>query len=170
MVILGIDPGFGRLGYGIIDYTNNKYKVLECGCITTEADSNFPDRLEKIEEDLQSVVSRYKIDAASIEELFFNTNITTGIKVAEARGVILCTLKKANIKIFEYTPLEIKQAITGFGRAKKPQVMDMVKSTLKLQKMPKLDDTADALAMCICHASTHKYEDYVEKYGGKNAK
>lgn len=170
MVILGIDPGFGRVGYGVIDYTNGKYKVLECGCITTEASLGFPDRLEKIEQDLQTVVSRYKIDAASIEELFFNTNITTGIKVAEARGVILCTLKKSNIEIHEYTPLQIKQAITGFGRAKKGQVMDMVKSTLKLQKMPKLDDTADALAMCICHASSYKYESYCEKYGGTNAR
>ena len=113
MIILGIDPGFGRVGYGVIQYVKNKYNVLEYGCITTEANSYFPDRLNKIENDLEEIISRYNIDSASIEELYFNTNSKTAIKVAEARGVILNTLVRNGIKIFEYTPLQAKMAIVG---------------------------------------------------------
>ncbi|MEG1705496.1 MAG: crossover junction endodeoxyribonuclease RuvC [Clostridia bacterium] len=156
MIVLGIDPGFGRIGYGIIDYNKNKYKVIEYGCITTDAGLLFSKRLNKIEKDLINICSKYKIDVASVEELFFNTNIKTGIQVAEARGVILNTLENLNIEIAEYTPLQIKQALVGYGRADKLQIKSMVKSFLNLETMPKLDDTTDALAMAICH--THSYK------------
>lgn len=156
MVILGIDPGFGRVGYGIIEVVGNKYKVLEYGSITTEANSYFPYRLNKIEKDLIEVCSRYKIDASSVEELFFNTNIKTGIQVAHARGVIINTLVNLGIEINEYTPLEVKQSLVGYGRADKIQIKNMVKSFLKLETMPKLDDTTDALALAICHSHSSK--------------
>lgn len=161
MIIIGIDPGFGRIGYGIIDYTKNQYKILEYGCITTPENSYFPKRLNKIEEDLESIISRYeKIDFASIEDLYFNTNTTTAIKVAQARGVILNTLSKHDIDIFEYTPIQAKQAIAGYGRADKHQVMECLKKFLKLGNMPKLDDTADALALAICHTQYNKYTEF----------
>ena len=158
MIILGIDPGFARLGYGIIDYTNGKYKVLEYGTITTPAHTELAERLKKINIDLNEVISKYNIDAASIEELFFNTNSKTAIHVAEARGVILYTLAASNIQIFEYTPLQVKQALVGYGRADKHQVMEMVKKNLKLKTMPKLDDTADALALAISHTYNVKFD------------
>ena len=158
MIILGIDPGFARLGYGVIDYTNGKYKVLEYGTISTPAHTELAERLKKINYDLNEVIGKYKIEAASIEELFFNTNSKTAIHVAEARGVILYTLSASNIQIFEYTPLQVKQALVGYGRADKHQVMEMVKKSLKLKTMPKLDDTADALALAICHTYNIKYD------------
>lgn len=163
MRVLGIDPGFGRVGYGIIDYVKNKYKAIEYGCISTEQDIPFPQRLNKIESDLNEIISRYKIDAASIEDLYFNTNVKTGIKVAEARGVIMNTLYKAGIPIYEYTPLQAKMAIVGYGRAEKKQVKDMVKYFLNLEKMPRLDDTTDALAIAICHTHTSRFNSFVDK-------
>lgn len=156
MIVLGIDPGFGRVGYGIIDYNKNKYRVMEYGSITTEAGLKFSKRLNKIQKDLESICNKYEIDVASVEELFFNTNIKTGIQVAEARGVILNTLENLGIEICEYTPLQIKQALVGYGRADKLQIKSMVKKYLNLENMPKLDDTTDALAMAICH--THSYK------------
>lgn len=162
MYVLGIDPGFGRVGYGIIEYRNNKYRAVEYGCITTEAGEKLSTRLKKIYEDLEEVISRYNIDEAAVEELFFNTNITTGIQVAEARGVILLALEKNNIQISEYTPLQVKQALIGYGRADKIQIKNMVKDFLKLEKMPKLDDTTDALAIAICHANSCKYNKYIK--------
>ncbi len=162
MIVLGIDPGFGRVGYGVIDYTKNKYKVLEYGCITTPANSNFSKRLNKIESDLKEILSRYKIEAASIEDLYFNTNSKTAIKVAEARGVILNTLVNSNIDIYEYTPLQAKLAIVGYGRAEKTQVKDMVKKFLGLEQMPKLDDTTDALAIAICHTHNLRFNNFIK--------
>lgn len=162
MIVLGIDPGFGRVGYGVIDYTKNKYRVLEYGCITTDANLEFPKRLNKIENDLLNILSRYNINAASIEDLYFNTNSKTAIKVAEARGVILNTLIKANIDIYEYTPLQAKLAIVGYGRAEKTQVKDMVKRFLGLEQMPKLDDTTDALAIAICHTHNLRFNQFVK--------
>ena len=161
MIILGIDPGFGRIGYGLISFNKNQYKVIEYGCITTPENSYFPKRLNKIEQDLETIISRYdNIDAASIEDLYFNTNITTAIKVAQARGVILNTLSKHNIDIYEYTPIQAKQAIAGYGRANKHQVMEMLQKFLKMENMPKLDDTADALALAICHTQYNRYTDF----------
>lgn len=159
MLILGIDPGFAIVGYGIINYVNNKYNVLEYGSITTDAGTPFNKRLLKIAEDLESIISRYKIDAVSIEELFFNNNVTTGIPVAEARGVILYILEKNNIKVYEYTPVQIKQSVTGSGRADKLQMKKMVKDYLKLATMPRLDDTTDALAAAVTHIHRYKYEN-----------
>lgn len=156
MIIIGIDPGFGRVGYGIIEFKNNKYRVIEYGSITTKENSYFPSRINKIEKDLIEICSRYKIDCSSIEDLFFNNNIKTGIKVAQARGVIINTLYNLGISVNEYTPLQIKQALTGYGRADKLQMKEMVKNFLKLETMPKLDDTTDALAIAICHANSYK--------------
>ncbi len=161
MIILGIDPGFGRIGYGLISFSKNQYKVIEYGCITTPENSYFPKRLNKIEEDLETILSRYEtIDAASIEDLYFNTNITTAIKVAQARGVIINTLARHNIDIYEYTPIQAKQAIAGYGRATKHQVMEMLKKLLKMEYMPKLDDTADALALAICHTQYNRFTEF----------
>ncbi len=162
MIVLGIDPGFGRVGYGVISFANNKYKALEYGCISTEPNSDFPKRLRKIELDLREVISRYKIDAASIEDLYFNNNSKTAIKVAEARGVILNTLESLSIPIYEYTPLQAKLAIVGYGRAEKVQVKNMVKQFLNLEKMPKLDDTTDALAIAICHTHNFRFNSMIK--------
>ena len=156
MVILGIDPGFGRIGYGIINFSNNQYKIVEYGCITTPENSYFPKRLNKIEEDLETILLRHKnIDVASIEDLYFNTNTTTAIKVAQARGVIVLCSQKYCGNIYEYTPLQIKQALTGQGRAEKAQVQYMVKTILGLNSIPKPDDAADALAVAITHSQTN---------------
>lgn len=158
MIILGIDPGFAIVGYGIIECKNSKNRVLEYGSITTKAGESFPARLKKVNEDLIQVMEKYKIDVAAVESLFFNTNTKTAINVAQARGVILCALETAGIEIAEYTPLQIKQALVGYGRADKLQMKDMVKSFLKLEKMPKLDDTTDALAIAVCHSHSCKYK------------
>ncbi len=161
MIVLGVDPGYGRVGYGVIDYNKNKYRAIEYGSITTEANTPLPKRLNKIEKDLREIISRYNIDAASIEDLYFNNNTKTAIKVAEARGVILNTLESCGIEIFEYTPLQAKLAIVGYGRAEKIQVKNMVKSFLNLEKMPKLDDTTDALAIAICHTHCHRFNQFI---------
>lgn len=157
MIILGIDPGFGRVGYGIIDYSQNKYKVIEYGSITTEFNSDFSKRLLKIAEDLEDIILRNKIDQVAIEELFFNTNVTTGINVAQARGVMLYIFAKHNIDVYGYTPMQAKLALCGYGKADKLQMKEMVKKFLKLEKMPKLDDTTDALALAITHIHSHKF-------------
>ncbi|MEG2310540.1 MAG: crossover junction endodeoxyribonuclease RuvC [Clostridia bacterium] len=162
MVVLGIDPGFGRVGYGVIDCTKNKYRAIEYGCITTNSDISLPKRLNKIDNDLREIISRYKIDAASVEDLYFNTNTKTAIKVAQARGVILNILALYNIDIFEYTPLQVKLAIVGYGRAEKQQVKEMVKTFLKLEVMPKFDDTTDALAIAICHTHSYRLNQHIK--------
>ena len=163
MIILGIDPGYGRVGYGVIQFVKNRYRALEYGCISTKENSYFPDRLQKIEKDLKEIISRYKIDASSIEDLYFNNNSKTAIKVAEARGVILNTLASNYIPIFEYTPLQAKMAVVGYGRAEKTQVKAIVKSMLNLEKMPRLDDTTDALAIAICHSHHSRFSSMIDK-------
>ena len=167
MIILGIDPGYGRIGYGVIDYTKNKYKAIEYGSITTEANTPLPKRLHKIELELRGIISRYKIDAVSIEDLYFNNNSKTAIKVAEARGVILNTVESEGIPIYEYTPLQVKQGVVGYGRAQKAQVQQMVTSFLNLKEVPKPDDVADALAVAICHAHANKLEKTLKNIGGR---
>lgn len=157
MIVLGIDPGYARVGYGIIEYSKNQYKVIEYGSITTEAGVPIPKRLLKLQDELKEITKKYNIDAASVEELFFNTNTKTAINVAQARGVIVTTLESSNIPVFEYTPLQIKQALVGYGRADKEQIKRMVKEYLKLEKMPRLDDTTDALAIAICHCHSFKF-------------
>lgn len=151
MRILGIDPGYAIVGYGVVDYNRNRFKTVSFGAITTKAGVSFPKRLKDIYNDMITVIERYKPDEMSIEKLFFNTNTTTAIDVAQARGVIVLAAESCGLPISEYTPLQVKQAITGYGRAEKRQVMEMVKSFLDLEKVPKPDDTADALALAVCH-------------------
>ena len=152
MRILGIDPGLAIVGWGIVDYQNTRFHTVAYGSIQTLAHTRTEERLQSIFVGMQELIEKYKPEALAVEELFFNTNITTGIRVAEARGVILLAAEMANIPIFEYTPLQVKQAVVGYGRAEKRQVIAMVTRLLGLQKPPKPDDTADALAIAICHA------------------
>ena len=151
MRILGIDPGYATIGYGIVEYDNFRFKTVAYGAITTTPDKAFPDRLCDIYEDMQTLIKTYQPQCLSIEKLYFNTNTTTAIDVAQARGVILLASRAAKIEIYEYTPLQVKQSITGYGRAEKHQVMEMTRQMLGLKEVPKPDDTADALAMAICH-------------------
>ncbi len=153
MIILGIDPGIAIVGWGVIeaDESGIKQRALDFGAITTDSSMKTEDRLLAVHRELSAIISKYKPDAAAIEELFFNTNQKTGIIVAEARGVILLALRSAGIEIAEYTPLQIKSAVTGYGRAEKHQMIEMVTLLLGLRERPKPDDTADALAAAICH-------------------
>lgn len=152
MRILGIDPGYAIVGYGAIDYNASQFKIVDYGAITTPAGLDCAIRLDMIYGALSSLIDRIKPDAMAIEELFFNTNRTTAIMVAEARGVILLAGKRKGIELYEYTPKQVKQAVVGYGQAEKRQVQEMVKIMLKLKSIPKPDDTADALAIAICHA------------------
>ena len=152
MRILGLDPGIATIGFGVIETGGNKQKLINCGVITTPAHTPLSARLEQIYNDMCDLIDLFKPDAASVEELFFNTNITTGISVAHGRGVILLACQKAGVKIYEYTPLQVKQAVVGYGRADKRQVMDMVKRICGLPAPPKPDDAADAVALALCHA------------------
>ncbi len=151
MRILGIDPGYAIVGYGVVDYIGSKFSTVSYGAITTKAGVPFPERLESIHEDMLSIIDKFKPDALAIEKLYFNTNTTTAIDVAQARGVIILSAQERRLKIGEYTPLQVKQSVTGYGRAEKHQVMEMVKSLLNLKAVPKPDDTADALALALCH-------------------
>ncbi len=155
MVVLGIDPGYAIVGCGIIEYVGNRFKAIDYRAVTTPAKIDLSKRLEMVYDGVSSLISTYKPDALSIEKLFFNTNTTTAIAVAEARGCILLAAQKAGVPIFEYTPLQIKQSVTGYGKAEKRQVIEMTRMLLGLQKAPSPDDVADALAAAICHAHTH---------------
>ena len=157
MRILGIDPGFAITGFSVIDYEGNKFKLITSGAILTEAHTSFPLRLEQIYNQLNQIITEYKPDAMAIEELFFNNNAKTAINVAQARGVILVTAKLNKVPIYEYTPLQVKQAVVGYGRADKMQVQRMVKMILHEENLPKLDDTTDSMAMAICHAHSSKF-------------
>ena len=152
MVILGIDPGLAIVGWGVIESGRGATRPLGYGAITTPAHTDVEARLLTIYKDLEALIEKYKPDEMAIEELFFNTNTTTGIAVAEARGVILLCAHRHGVKISEYTPLQVKQAVVGYGLAEKKQVIAMVTSLLKLPKPPKPDDTADAIAIALCHA------------------
>ena len=162
MIILGIDPGFAIVGWGVIESVRGNIRPIAFGAITTPAHTDIEERLYMISKDIETVIEKYKPDEMAIEELFFNTNITTGIAVAEARGVILCTAHRLGVKISEYTPLQVKQAVVGYGKAEKKQVIAMVTSILKLPKPPKPDDAADAVAIAICHA--HSSSSAMAKY------
>ncbi len=150
--ILGIDPGFATIGFGLIASDRQKVQMLRYGAITTPAGMPFPQRLGQIYDDMTELLELLEPDAVSIEELFFNTNITTGIQVAHGRGVIVLACQKFGVPIFEYTPLQVKQAVAGYGRAEKRQVMDMTKRLLHLEAVPRPDDAADGLALALCHA------------------
>ena len=155
MKILGIDPGIATIGFGVIETSGgnyNNYRLLQCGVVSTPAHTALSDRLVTIYDDISEIINIFKPDAVSVEELFFNTNITTGISVAHGRGVILLACRKAGVKIYEYTPLQVKQAVVGYGRAEKKQVMDMVRRLCGLTAPPKPDDAADAVALALCHA------------------
>lgn len=152
MRILGIDPGIATIGFGVIDFSGREYKLVNCGVITTPAHTMLSARLEQIYDDMCQLLELFKPDAVSIEELFFNTNITTGIAVAHGRGVLLLACRKAGVAMYEYTPLQVKQAVVGYGRAEKKQVMDMVRRICALPSPPKPDDAADAVALALCHA------------------
>lgn len=151
MIILGIDPGYAIVGYGVVSYENNKFTPIDFGAITTPAKTDFDKRLLMIKDGIEEICRKHRIEAASIEKLFFNTNTTTAIDVAQARGVIVCTLASNGVPVSEYTPLQVKQSVTGYGRAEKKQVMEMTRIMLGLKSVPKPDDTADALALAICH-------------------
>lgn len=154
MKILGIDPGYAIVGYGVITYDNMKFTTLDYGAIITKSGTPFSKRLVIIYDELVEILIKHKVDAVSVEKLFFTNNQKTGIDVAQARGIVLLACEQHNVPCFEYTPLQVKQAVVGYGRAEKSQVMDMTKRLLKLTKVPKPDDTADALAVAICHAHT----------------
>lgn len=159
MRILGIDPGYGITGYSIVDYIGNKFKLITSGAVLTDSKMSFPLRLLKIYNELTMIINEYKPDAMSVEELFFNQNTKTAIMVAEARGVILIVGCKNNVPTYEYTPLQIKQAVVGYGRADKIQVQRMIKSILNVCDLPKLDDTTDSIAAAICHAHSAKFAE-----------
>lgn len=152
MRILGIDPGIAIVGFGLIEAERANVQMLQYGAITTETHQPLSHRLVQIESDLRQLIEQFKPDAIAVEELFFSNNITTGIAVAHGRGVILCTAEKCGVPLFEYTPMQVKQAVVGYGLAEKKQVMDMVRRLLKLKAVPRPDDAADALAIAICHA------------------
>ena len=152
MRILGIDPGTGILGFGVIDFENGNAKMVDAGVIRTPAKEDDAVRLQTIYEEITDIIASTKPQQMSVEKLFFAQNVTTAMTVAQARGVVLLAGRQAGLEIFEYTPLQIKQAITGYGRAEKKQIQEMVKVILKLKVVPKPDDCADALAAAITHS------------------
>ena len=152
MRILGIDPGIAIVGFGLIESDRGAMRMLQYGAVTTEAGLPLATRLVQIEDDMRALIQQLRPDEIAIEELYFSKNITTGIAVAHGRGVVLCTAERLGVPIFEYTPMQVKQAVVGYGLAEKRQVMDMTKRLLKLKAVPKPDDAADALAIAICHA------------------
>ena len=152
MIILGIDPGYAIVGYGVIEYKNNHFSVIDYGAILTDAGTPFNIRLEKIYDGLCDIITRHRPEAMAIEKLFYNNNAKTVIDVSQARGVIMLAAQKNMVPAFEYTPLQVKQSVVGYGRAEKKQVQEMTRRILALEKVPKPDDTADALEMAICHA------------------
>lgn len=151
MRILGIDPGYAILGYGVVEMTGNRFKVIDYGAVTTDAGMEMPDRLKILYNSLMEIIMCHEPEVASVEELFFNTNAKTAILVGQARGVAVLACANSGLEIAEYTPLQIKQALVGYGRAEKKQVQTMVKTILNLKEVPKPDDTADALAAAVCH-------------------
>lgn len=161
MIILGIDPGIAILGYGVVEYKGNKFKVIDYGCINTSSKLDVPKRLEQIYKGVDILIKKYNIDEVAIEELFFNKNVKTAITVAQARGVAILACAHNNVEIYEYTPLQVKQGVVGYGRAEKSQVQSMVKSLLSLSKVPKPDDVADALAIAICHCHSNNLEKII---------
>ncbi len=152
MRILGIDPGVATVGFGVIESDRGTQQMVQYGAITTSAGLPLATRLVQIAADMEQLIIQFKPDEIAVEELFFSKNITTGIAVAHARGVILYTAERLQVPVYEYTPMQVKQAVVGYGLAEKNQVMDMTRRLLKLRSVPKPDDAADALAIAICHA------------------
>ena len=152
LVILGIDPGYAIVGWGVLDYRDSRFAIKGYGSITTPAGMDFPQRLRMIYQDMNTILQHYHPDVLSIEKLYFTNNKTTGIDVAQARGVILLACAQSGMQVSEYTPMQVKQSVVGYGKAEKKQVMEMTRILLRLPAVPKPDDTADALALAICHA------------------
>jgi crossover junction endodeoxyribonuclease RuvC len=161
-IILGIDPGFADTGYGVIEFLGSSFKTLDYGSIVTPANQDFADRIEYIYDEIIKLIKKHKPTNIAIEELFFSKNVTTAIKVSQARGVVLLAANQNKLQISEYTPLQIKQALTGYGRADKKQMQQMIKVVLGLKEIPKPDDAADALAVALCCSSNLKMEN-IEK-------
>lgn len=159
MRILGIDPGYAIVGYGIIDHIANQFHVIDYGEIVTTPDMKLPRRLHRISAELSSIIGQHQPDVMAVEELFFSSNQKTAITVGHGRGVILLEGARAGMEVFEYTPIQVKQAVVGYGRAEKHQVQHMIKAILSLKEIPKPDDVADALAIAVCHANSsgHAY-------------
>jgi len=154
MRILGIDPGIATVGFGVVDSEKGRQRLVACGAIQTPAGTSLSSRLDHIYGDMVEIIETFSPEDMAVEELFFNTNLTTGIAVAHGRGVLLLAGYKAGLHIFEYTPLQVKQAVVGYGRAEKKQVIEMVRRLLNMQTPPKPDDAADALAIALCHAQS----------------
>lgn len=152
MVILGIDPGYAIVGFGVLRSEQNSQSLLACGAINTPAGIALSKRLLQIAEDMDELILQFHPDVVAVERLYFGNNVTTGIGVAQARGVILMTAERHGIPIFEYDPSQVKLAVVGYGKAEKHQVMDMTKRLLNLKSIPKPDDAADAVAIALCHA------------------
>ncbi len=162
MLILGIDPGYAIVGFGVLESAGGWQRLVRCGAINTPAGMALPARLLQIARDMETLIGQFHPQAMAIEELFFNHNVTTGIGVAQARGVILMTAEKLSVPVYEYNPSQVKQAVVGYGKAEKRQVMDMTKRLLGLSSVPKPDDAADAVAIALCHArsSTSQLKAY----------
>ena len=165
MRILGIDPGIAIVGYGVVDKEGNRYKTIAYDAVTTKAHTPLEDRLEKVYNGVCEIIKEYKPDAMSIEELFFNNNAKTALTVGQARGVIILAAVQNHIPVYEYTPLQVKQALTGYGRASKSQIQQMMKSMLGLTEVPKPDDVADALAIAVCHGNSMRFNS-IKQFGG----
>ena len=161
MLILGIDPGIGRCGFGLVSSIGSKLKAIGFGCIETSAKKSSPERLLEIDKEVGRLINKNKPDVLAIEDLFFGVNSKTAFLVGQARGVILLSAAKSNIPVKVYTPLQVKMALTGYGRADKNQIAQMVKVVLGLEKIPKLDDTTDALAIAVTHAFSSKLENII---------
>ena len=164
MIILGIDPGLATVGFGIVKFERQSFATLNYGAVVTPPKTPLPERLQMIYEGLQEIIDAYKPTDLAVEELFFNTNQKTIIAVSEARGVILLAGQKNKLYIGEYTPLQVKQSVVGYGRAEKIQVMTMVKNILNLEKIPRPDDAADALAIAVCHAHSKAAGAMINRY------
>ena len=156
MVIMGIDPGFAITGYGIVKYEGNKFSLIRYGTVLTNSGEPFAQRLMRLDNEICAIIEMYRPDAVAVEELFFNRNIKTAITAAHGRGIALVAAARCGVEVFEYTPLQVKHAVVGYGRADKAQVQQMVRAILNLSEIPKPDDAADALAAAICHAHSHR--------------
>lgn len=154
LIILGIDPGYAIVGWGCVRYERARFTLLDFGAVTTPAGMDFSERLERIYDELALLLAQKRPDAMAVEKLYFKNNQKTAIDVAQARGMVLLAARKAGVPLYEYTPLQVKSAVTGYGKAEKPQVMEMTRRLLGLREVPKPDDTADALAIAICHGQT----------------
>lgn len=165
MRILGIDPGIAIVGYGIVDKEGNRYKTVAYDAVTTRAHTPLEERLEKVYNGVDEIIKTHKPDVMSIEELFFNNNAKTALTVGQARGVIILAAVKNGVPVYEYTPLQVKQALTGYGRAGKTQIQQMMKSMLGLTEIPKPDDVADALAIAVCHGNSIRFNS-IKEFGG----